>query len=102
MLDNVSDLQKEVILIGDFNFDLKRSSKSAACKCFVDMFKECGLKQIIRDYTRVTQHSKTLIDLFLTSRPDLYITGVMPVGFSDHSVIYAVRKLHKISTFTDH
>ena len=98
MLDSVSDLQKEVILIGDFNFDLKRSSKSAACKCFVDMFKEFGLKQIIRDYTRVTQHSKTLIDLFLTSRPDLYITGVMPVGFSDHSVTYAVRKLHRLKS----
>ncbi|CAB3986328.1 Hypothetical predicted protein, partial [Paramuricea clavata] len=96
MLDNVSDLQKEVILIGDFNFDLKRSRKSAACKCFVDMSKEFGLKQIICDYTRVTQHSKSLIDLFLTSRPDLYITGVMPVGFSDHSVIYAVRKLHRL------
>ncbi|CAB4039453.1 Hypothetical predicted protein, partial [Paramuricea clavata] len=99
MLDNVSDLQKEVILIGDFNFDLKRSRKSAACKCFVDMSKEFGLKQIICDDTRVTQHSKSLIDLFLTSRPDLYITGVMPVGFSDQSVIYAIAFVEDLNKF---
>ena len=37
-----------------------------------------------------------MIDLFFTSRPDLYVSGVIPVGFSDHSAIFAVRKLHRL------
>ena len=37
-----------------------------------------------------------MIDLFFTSRPDLYVSGVIPVGFSDHSAIFAVRKQHRL------
>ena len=32
----------------------------------------------------------------MTSHPDLYVSGVIPVGFSDHSAIFAVRKLHRL------
>ena len=62
------------------------------------MTKEFSLRQIIDKYTRVTEHWKTMIDLFLTSWPDLYISGVIPVRFSDHCVIFAVRKLHHFET----
>ena len=60
------------------------------------MTKEFSLQQIIENFTRITEHSKTLIDLFFTNRPDLYLSGVIPVGFSDHSAIFAVRKLHRL------
>ena len=59
------------------------------------MTKEFSLRQIIDNFTRITEHSKTLIDLFFTSCPDLYVSGVILVGFSDHSAIFAVRKLHR-------
>ena len=60
------------------------------------MTKEFSLRQIIDNFTRITEHSKTLIDLFFTNRPDLYLLGVIPVGFSDHSAIFTVRKLHRL------
>ena len=60
------------------------------------MMKEFSLRQIIDNFTHITEHSKTLIDLFFTSRPDLYVSGVIPVGFSDHSAIFAVCKLHRL------
>ena len=46
----------------------------------------------------MTQHSKTLIDLFFTSRPELYSSGVIQIGFSDHLAIFGVRKLHRIKS----
>ena len=96
MLTEVADGEKEIVIIGDLNFDLKQSKKSASTKRFINMTKDFSLRQIIENFTRITEHSKTLIDLFLTSRPDLYVSGVIPVGFSDHSAIFAVRKLHRL------
>ena len=53
----------------------------------------CQLNQLINEPTRVTPHSSTLIDLILTSN---YIanlrSGVMPIGFSDHCLIFLVVK----------
>lgn len=47
-------------------------------------------------HSHITEYSKTLINLFFTSCPDLNVSGVIPVGFSDHSAIFAVRKLHRL------
>ena len=82
------------VITGDLNFDLKPSNKPVSTKRFINIAKKFSLRQIIDKFTRITEHSKTLIDLFFTSRPDLYVSGVIPVGFSDHSAIFAVSKLH--------
>ena len=50
--------------------------------------------QLIKELTRVTSSSKSLIDLFLTNEPDKFVTsGVSHIGCSDHSLIYVSRKL---------
>ena len=96
MLTVVADREKEIVITGDLNFDLKQSNKPASTKRFINTTKEFSLRQIIDNFTGVTEHSKTLIDLFFTSRSDLCVSGVIPVGFSDHSAIFAVRKLHRL------
>ena len=96
MLSIVADREKEIVITGDLNFDLKQSNKPTYTKRFINMTEEFRLRQIIDNFSRITEHSKTLIDLFFTSRPDLYVSGVIPVGFSDHSAIFAVRKLHRL------
>ena len=60
------------------------------------MTKEFSLPQIIDNFTCITENSKTLIDFFFTSRLVLYVSGVIPVGFCDHSGTYAVCKLHHL------
>ena len=92
----VADREKEIVITGDLNFDLKQSNKPASTKRFINMTKEFSLRQIIDNFTRITEHSNTLIDVFFTSRPDLHVSGVIPVGFSDHSAIFAVGKLHRL------
>ena len=50
--------------------------------------------QLIKEPTRVTSSSKSLIDLFLTNEPGKFVTsGVSHIGCSDHSLIYVSRKL---------
>jgi exonuclease III len=86
----------ETILLGDFNFDYAAPSMSSTTKNLQRVTRIYCLKQIITTFTRITQHSKTLIDLFFTSRPELYSSGVIQIGFSDHLAIVGVRKLHRI------
>ena len=96
MLTVVADQEKEIVITGDLNFDLKQSNKPAPTKCFINITKEFSLWQIIDNFTHITENSKTLIDVFFTSLPDLYVLGVIPVGFSDHSATYAICKLYRL------
>ncbi len=51
------------------------------------------IDQLIKESTRLTPKSATLIDLILTNRPEnISRSGVIHLGISDHSLVYAVRK----------
>ncbi len=84
---------KELILIGDLNCDVSKTIPDPhTCKLqFL-----CSLYQIdqlIKESTRLTPKSATLIDLILTNRPEnISRSGVIHLGISDHSLVYAVRK----------
>ena len=48
------------------------------------------MKNVEERPTRITNHSKTLIDLIVTNRKDLVKqNGTCPLGISDHDMIYA-------------
>ena len=49
--------------------------------------------QLIDQPTRITSSSRTLIDHIFTNKPDIITNhGVLHVGISDHSLIYATHK----------
>ncbi|CAB3998829.1 RNA-directed DNA polymerase from transposon BS [Paramuricea clavata] len=51
------------------------------------------IDQLIKESTRLTPKSATLIDLILTNRPEnISRSGVIHLGIPDHSLVYAVRK----------
>jgi hypothetical protein len=55
------------------------------------------LTQIIDDPTRVTKSTKSILDVCITSSPDKNIqSGVVHLGISYHSLIYATRKLNSV------
>ena len=59
-----------------------------------------GLTQLITEPTRVTQYSRTLIDLCLTNSPDkICNSGVVNIGISDHCVIFLTRKISHFRYF---
>jgi len=53
-----------------------------------------SLNQLITEPTRVTAQSQSLIDICTTNTPDKIRvgSGVMPLGISDHSLVYLLRK----------
>ena len=58
-----------------------------------------NFSQLIKQPTRVAENSKTLIDVFLTSTPNLAAeTKVIPVSISDHDLVFASLKLKKERT----
>ena len=85
MLNQRTNESIETVLLGDFNFDY--ITPNAATKYFQRTMNLLNLKQLINEPTRITQTSRTLIDLIFTTMPELYVSGVLPIGFSDHSAI---------------
>lgn len=83
----------ESIIFGDFNTNVSGyidSSLVQQLKQFMLLF---DLKQIISDPTRTTTSCSTTIDLILTSdKHKLCNSGVIDIGLSDHSLIFAREK----------
>lgn len=73
---------RKAILIGDFNIDLMSDVGSD----LLDMTSSLGLTQLVREPTRVTASSATLIDHVHASSPSLVSSLCVgpPLGSSDH------------------
>ena len=87
--------RQEVILVGDYNLDMlvnedEGRKENKALKDLCDRF--CLFNQITEP-TRVTEKSKSLIDVILASHPERFaVCGNLHVGVSDHDLVFAVRK----------
>ena len=80
----------EVILMGDFNIDDTVHSNKK-WQHLVDLF---DLSQMIREPTRVTETTSTIIDHVYTSHPDNIIESfVSPYSISDHFPVCFTRKI---------
>jgi hypothetical protein len=62
MMDKVGEKDPNILLLGDFNIDLLVSQN--AWECMTSLF---GLHQVVKDPTRVTLRSSTLIDHIYTN-----------------------------------
>ena len=100
-LEKMYDTGKEIVLMGDMNIDLmnhnvNNSLCSGSAKKLVKMLENVRLNQIICDPTRVTSHSKTLIDHVYVSDPTNIIHSCVPVyAASDHYPVCITRKFVK-------
>ena len=79
--------------MGDMNCDLL-SSDNIYVRAHLNVTDVYGLKQLIDEPTRITPSTSTLIDLIFTTHQDnILCSGVSHVGISDHSLVYAYRKI---------
>ncbi|CAB4019684.1 Hypothetical predicted protein [Paramuricea clavata] len=92
MLDIAINENKEVILAGDLNCDYLAPTDHRELK---DVFKVNGLKQLITTATRITAHSKTLIDLFFTTHEQHIADSIVYANsLSDHDLTGIIRKIN--------
>ena len=87
---------KEVIVTGDLNCDLLAKQTSLKeCKQLKVMLKTENLSHFITKPTRITKHSKTLLDVIIANSPaNIRNSGVLSLSLSDHEMVYCIRKLN--------
>lgn len=85
---------KDLILMGDLNCDYLSTSDNLYTKKLKAVCEIYQLSQIIEEPTRICRDSNTLIDVIITNSPErLVSSGVSHIGISDHSLVYAIRKI---------
>ncbi|KAL3287673.1 hypothetical protein HHI36_002140 [Cryptolaemus montrouzieri] len=80
----MKELNGDIICIGDFNIDLK-SDTYYAKKC-IKLINNNGLHELVKDYTRLTKDSATLIDV-VTNNKNLKAYAILIPKISDHLII---------------
>ena len=108
LLDKVTTENKELLLLGDLNFDYK-IDESLSTNAVHYMENLYILKQLVDQPTRITNSSKTLLDVILSSIPEKHnVTGVARISLSDHFLVYTClnyrvnRRNHKTVKYRDY
>ena len=82
-----------IVLLGEFNCNLLQDGNgeiSYEGNKMGRIFEQYNMKNVIEGPTRITNHSKSLIDLIVTTRKDpVKQKGTCPLGISNHDMIYA-------------
>ena len=61
-----------------------------------------NMENVIKTATIIILTSRTLIDLIVTTSKDsVGITGVFPLGISDHNLIYATLRIKNKKALTE-
>ena len=99
-LENVLKEEKELYILGDINRDLLNNQINKAWSDYIEPF---GLTQLVSEATRVTSHSRTLIDHIYSNCPEnVNSLDVPKIGLSDHFPVFFTRKLHVHPTKCNH
>ena len=81
-----------MIILGDLNINYLKPSNHFNVKTLLTIW---GLEQLIKQATRITTDTSTLIDVILTNRQNnISSSHVIPISFSDHDLIACIRKLN--------
>jgi hypothetical protein len=92
ILEKIDQTNLEYYLLGDMNCDML-ATNSNLFKHLSDILDIYGLEQLIKEPTRITHNSQTLIDLCITNTPDKIVqSGIIHTGISDHSLAFMCRK----------
>ena len=82
------------MILGDLNCDLINPCKpSKDGRCLMDLLDVCHLKHLVTQPIRMTNATKTLIDLILTNNTRRVLrTGVVDTHICDHSLVYTILR----------
>ena len=85
LLEKFSFEKKSVVLLGDFNINLLNCDTNQDSSDFLDLMTSNSFAPGITKPTRITGHSKTLIDnIFFNEIYDGIVTGNITASISDH------------------
>lgn len=87
----------EVVILGDFNAHhtewLSSRTTDYAGRTVYNFAHAYGFSQLVSDFTRIPDiedHTRSMLDLLLTTRPEGYLVTVnAPLGSSDHCLVHS-------------
>lgn len=89
------DQAHEYLVLGDLNCDMQR--RLPETKKLRALMLQFQLSQLIKQPTRLTATSSTLLDIICTTNKEkIGESGVMHLSISDHSLVYIVRQARSI------
>ena len=91
LLGRLESQNKESIIMSDINCDLNTPLDNNT-KHLNNILNSFGCSQLIKDATRTTKTTRTMIDHIITDRPDIISSSsVRPCGISDHNALFLIR-----------
>ena len=96
LIKQIDDENKEMYILGDLNCNLlqEKAHFNVPTSKLNSIYELYQLSQLINEPTRVTLTTSSLIDHVVTNTPEkISHSGVVHTGISDHSLIYAIRKI---------
>ena len=91
LLENISNEQKPIFLLGDFNVNLLNYNEHNQTNEFLDSLASNSFIPLILQPTRITSHSNTLIDNIFSNVIDPDIISVnLTATMSDHLPQFAI------------
>ena len=104
-LKGMANRRKNIFVMGDLNTDLSpRGSNNTMGKSLKRVLNRNGLVHVnvIKDYTCITECTKSLIDLFITSiKSKVKLCGTFDTSIEDHRLNYCVLDLFRKSSPAD-
>ena len=92
---NIDQTKHDSIIAGDLNTDfLKIDAPGSQAKRLNNISQAYNYKQVINRPTRITEHSKTIIDLTFTNIDHQISHGVALVSVADHLMNFLVIVNH--------
>ena len=79
---------REIIIVGDFNYDLTRFESDQNVQYFLDTIQSHSLFPLISKPTRITDNTASLLDNILITRPVDFIAGIILSTLSDHFPVF--------------
>ena len=104
LIKQIDDENKEMYILGDLNCNLlgKKSIFNMQTNKQNSLYELYQLSQLINEPTRVTMTTSSLIDHVVTNTPEkISHSGVVHTGISDHSLVYAIRKIRVFQKTND-
>ena len=88
LLGKIEAENVESNILGNINCKTAAATPANETRHLIEHCESYQYAQLIKEHTRVTSSSESLVDLFLTNEPDKFVTsGVSHIGCSDHSLI---------------
>ena len=95
ILHKLNQENKQIFIMGDINIDFLKYHIDTKTEEYLDMLFVNGFLPLITKPTRITDHSRTLIDhIYTNHNPSKIIPGIATFDISDHLPVFCIVDTH--------